>query len=399
MKTHYKDSKTHRLLQQVKRISKCKRNGTIPLKFVFKVMILILSIVYLGYIWFQSLEIIYLIIASYIISIAVESIVWWCEKKLPRWLSIWLAYFLLINFLVLWVIILVPFVAQQSTSIIKIAWDKLSTIRENIRDKQPTEIVQGFPIPWYAKTMLTTYVEDPNIWENWKVMIEENIKNLVQAIWTYITKASWLALNALWFIFTFITQLLLIFILAIFFSFEKKEVINTISMLSWNPPRAINKLTKLYTKLWAWLKWQLLLCLFIGISVYAWLRIIALFGINIPDKFTLALIAWLTEFIPYAWPILWAIPALMVGVINFGLMWFLSVAVLFILIQQLENNFLIPIIMKHALWISPLLIFLAMLIGATVMWFIWIILAIPLAVIISILFEDLLKSKKNKDSL
>jgi predicted PurR-regulated permease PerM len=41
------------------------------------------------------------------------------------------------------------------------------------------------------------------------------------------------------------------------------------------------------------------LCVAIGIGVWLGLNVIALLGVDLPNKITLALIAGLTEFIPY----------------------------------------------------------------------------------------------------
>jgi predicted PurR-regulated permease PerM len=135
--------------------------------------------------------------------------------------------------------------------------------------------------------------------------------------------------------------------------------------------------------------------LFMWISVYMWLWTLSLFWIDLENKWTLALIAWLMEFIPYLWPILGALPALLVGILWYGFGGFIAVGILFIIIQQIEW-WIVPIIMNKALWVSPLMIIIMMLVWMKVMWFVWIILAIPLAVIISLLFEDSLGDNNSK---
>jgi predicted PurR-regulated permease PerM len=62
---------------------------------------------------------------------------------------------------------------------------------------------------------------------------------------------------------------------------------------------------------------------------------------------------------------------------------------LFFGIQWTENNILIPRVMNKTLWVSPLLILICMLIGSSILWFLWILLAIPLAVVLTVFFETL----------
>ena len=64
------------------------------------------------------------------------------------------------------------------------------------------------------------------------------------------------------------------------------------------------KLERIYKKLGIWLKSQLLLCLFIGVMMYGTLRLLAVFGIDLPQKGSLASIAAMTEIIPYVGPII-----------------------------------------------------------------------------------------------
>ncbi|MEI7918710.1 MAG: hypothetical protein WCH65_00395 [bacterium] len=64
------------------------------------------------------------------------------------------------------------------------------------------------------------------------------------------------------------------------------------------------KLERIYKKLGIWLKSQLLLCVFIGATMYISLWILTMFGIDLPQKGSLAAIAAMTEFIPYIGPII-----------------------------------------------------------------------------------------------
>jgi predicted PurR-regulated permease PerM len=108
---------------------------------------------------------------------------------------------------------------------------------------------------------------------------------------------------------------------------------------------------------------------------------------NIPQKGSLALIAGITELIPYIWPLLWGAIAVLVAYIHLWITGALVVLAIFILIQRLENNVLIPVLMNRTLWVNPVVIFISMIIGGLIIWFLWVLLAVPIAVIITLLFE------------
>lgn len=183
-------------------------------------------------------------------------------------------------------------------------------------------------------------------------------------------------------------QVSIVGIVAIFFTIEKEKVVHFLGRMSTRPTHTELKLKKLYIKLGLWLRGQLLLCVVVGILVLFALVILSRFGIDIPNKFTLALIAGLTEFIPYLGPLIGMLPAVLLGGLSYGTVGVFSVLFVYRAVQQSENNILVPMIMSHTLGVSPLVIFLSMILGASLFGFLGIILAVPFAVIINILFED-----------
>jgi len=357
---------------------------------IFRFGIAILLVVYIWYIAANSLDIIYAIITAFIISIAVESIINFLQKYMHRWVAIVLAYIILFIFLTLGFVILIPFLLWNFSQIIDIILQKVSVWQQQLQNQTLTEFIKNLHLYPYLEQKLLAYLNNPVIAEKARDFIMTNVSNIVQTFGSYMKEISSIAINAIWGFFSAISQILIVFTLAIFFSFEKEKVVYTIATLSQSPKKTAIKLKKLYYQLWEWLKWQLLLWLFIWLAVYFWLRTLSMFGISLDNKWTLALIAWLMEFIPYLWPILGSLPALLVWTLSYWFTGFLWVWVLFIIVQQIEG-WIVPIIMNKALWVSPLMIVIAMLFGMKIMWFVWIILAIPLAVIVSLLFEDKLK--------
>lgn len=112
----------------------------------------------------------------------------------------------------------------------------------------------------------------------------------------------------------------------------------------------------------AWIKAMLILSFSIFFITYIGLTLIeVIFNFDTNRTFTLALISGVMEFIPYIGPFVALIPALIIGL---GISWKAAfvITILYIIIQQIENNFLVPYVMSRSLDISPFLVFVVMLV-------------------------------------
>jgi predicted PurR-regulated permease PerM len=68
----------------------------------------------------------------------------------------------------------------------------------------------------------------------------------------------------------------------------------------------------------------------------------------------------------------------------------LVVVILYIIIQQLENNIIVPKVMSKSVGINPLLVIIILLVGGKIGGAVGMILAIPVATALSVFFEDFL---------
>lgn len=134
----------------------------------------------------------------------------------------------------------------------------------------------------------------------------------------------------------------------------------------------------------SWTKGQLLLMFVIGVVSF-----FGLFILGVDYALALGLISGLLEFVPMIGPI---ISAILAGVVGFSIspLKGLGVIVLFTLIQQLENNILVPKIMQKVSGFSPIVILLALLVGSDFFGLMGAILAVPVMMIGYILIKVLL---------
>ena len=137
------------------------------------------------------------------------------------------------------------------------------------------------------------------------------------------------------------------------------------------------------TRLGMWVRGQLILMGAIGIGTA-----VAYTLLGVPAALLLGLIAALAEAIPIVGPLLGAIPAVLVAA-TVSPELALAVAGVYLVLQLIEGNVLVPIVMRNTIGISPFLVILSVLIGAAAGGFIGALLAVPIAAVGEVLIEGL----------
>lgn len=132
-----------------------------------------------------------------------------------------------------------------------------------------------------------------------------------------------------------------------------------------------------------WLLGQLIAMVSIGLITG-----IGLWLLGVPLALSLALIAGVTEFIPFIGPILGAIPGVLVAFTVGGAMP-LYVILLYFLIQQVEGNLLMPIVQKWAVALPPALGLLGVVIFGLLFGMLGVLFATPLMVVVMVLVQKL----------
>jgi predicted PurR-regulated permease PerM len=108
-----------------------------------------------------------------------------------------------------------------------------------------------------------------------------------------------------------------------------------------------------------WVRGELVLMLIIGVMTY-----LGLLLLGVPFALPLAVIAGILELVPNLGPTMAAIPALVIG-LTVSPLTALGTLILSIVIQQLENNFIVPKVMQSATGTQPLVTILVLLVGFT----------------------------------
>jgi predicted PurR-regulated permease PerM len=169
--------------------------------------------------------------------------------------------------------------------------------------------------------------------------------------------------------------LVLIIFLAIYIGAEP-ELYHQ-GMMHLFPHRARRKagevLTEVATVLRKWLTTQL-----IAMAVIGTVTTVAMLLLNVKAAFALGFIAGLLEFVPTVGPILSAVPAIAMGFVD-GPEKALAVLAAYWGIQFLENNLLIPWLMRGGMDLPPALTLVAQALMTLVFGFLGLMVAVPLA--------------------
>lgn len=138
----------------------------------------------------------------------------------------------------------------------------------------------------------------------------------------------------------------------------------------------------------AWARGLLILGLVVGLMDYIGLSIL---GVNF--ALVLAFLAGIFEAVPWLGPWLAGIPAVLIALTQSPVK-ALMVIILYFVVQQIENNLIVPYVMKRTVGLNPLLVIIVLLIGAKLAGPVGIILAVPVVTILIIFVREYLRIKK-----
>lgn len=129
-----------------------------------------------------------------------------------------------------------------------------------------------------------------------------------------------------------------------------------------------------------WLRGQLILGVTVGIATFAGLILLSVTVDPIFGRFAilLAVVAGVFELLPIIGPILAAIPAVLLA-LTAGVEPAVAALVLYLVIQQVENNVFVPKIQGDAVELHPTIIMVALVLGGSIGGLLGAILALPIA--------------------
>jgi predicted PurR-regulated permease PerM len=167
------------------------------------------------------------------------------------------------------------------------------------------------------------------------------------------------------------------------------------AVVSWVPNRYFEMgliiIHKTGVRLGRYLRGQLLVATIVGA-----LSICALYLLGIRYYFFIGVIAGLANMIPYFGPLVGAIPAMVIALVDSGSIGpVVAVAVAFASIQLFENIFVSPFIVSKSVEVHPLTVIIVILIGGQLLGIFGMLMAVPVASIIKVTAKELYWGFKN----
>jgi predicted PurR-regulated permease PerM len=315
---------------------------------IFAVVLLIL----LQAVWIVR-ELIFSFIIAFIVMSAFNPVVTWFEKwRIPRVISTLIVFALTITgigFLFAW---LIPPVVKETTVLFK-----------------------NFP----------EYLKNFELGSDAKLS-----ENLFSQYGTSVTNGAFDFLRS-----TFSNVIFLIS--TIFFSFYfliEEHVIRRFLMKVFDKKNAgaiAETFDKAELRMRAWLWGQLILMLAIGLVTYIGLTVL-----GVRYALPLAVFAGLLEIVPILGPTLSAIPAFIVTASQ-NMFSGLSVIALYFIIQQVENQVLVPVVMRRAVGLNPILTLAALIVGGKLGGILGLLLAIPITLCVETVVSEMANMKSNHE--
>lgn len=355
------------------------------------VLILILGILYLLY---STAAILLIIIISGFVTILLNPLIErWEKHHIPAWITVLWVY--VVIFILGMVVIgnLIPIVVDYISSIIRL-------VIEWVNNAQSIYMTQwglsGFHLHPYIERWVLFLFGEENINHTLDI-IKQNAGSIQEFLTNQISSLTSWGISVVSTVGWVVTDWALIAVTIFLMVIERKEIGNFILKIS--PRKMSGYLHTHYTQVQhvgtAWIRAIIILCFSIFSMTYIGLLLIQfVFWFQINQAFVLAIISGIMEFIPYAGPII----SLILGVIIWlGISWkaALIIAILYIIVQQIEGNFLVPYVMSKSLDLSPFLVFMVMLVWATLGGILGIVVAVPVAGVCRVIYSEYMKNRED----
>ena len=353
-----------------------------PTKYVVSIGLVIFGL----YVLYLSRAVLtFVIMAALIAFLLMPLIKFLCERlKFPRIAAVLVAYFFLIVLILLSPLILLPPVVSGFNELADVEYNALfdaalKWVIETVHYLNDIETqFLGFPIDFKLVTEpILRLLEGGDS----SFLQLPSLNTVMNSARTALTLTVGVAANLAGSVFSGVFGIILTLFFSIYISLEahtyRRALIRVVPGAY--QPEISTLLTRL-TRIWrAYFRGQLQLMLIIG--VFTWIAGVI---IGLPNVSTLAVLAGVMELIPNLGPFLAAIPAILLALIQgstylpvSNLIFALIVLGCYVLIQQIENNFIVPRVLGEAVELPALVVMIGVIVGASVAGILGALLAAP----------------------
>lgn len=253
-------------------------------------------------------------------------------------------------------------------------------------------LIASFAIPPLVNE-LTTMVSSIKIPEDWQTSLFGNQVNFdinaLSGLMEQFGDSIATAVNVVGSTFSGGFIVITTMIISLYLSLDKPQMMDHLSWITTDKKkleRAEDFVNEVDNQLGHWIRGQLILMTVVGTAVFLGTSLI-----GIPYALLLGVISFFLEIVPNIGPTVAAIPGVALAFAFLGWPGAVAALVLYVVIQQLENNFIVPKIMKNNVDVNALTSILGILIGAKLFGVIGALLAIPIFIVIRTVYTNWLK--------
>lgn len=303
-------------------------------------------------------------------------IVKFINKKVPATLSVLLVYFVLTCIVIGFLVLIVPVLKNQFYGLINSMPSIIVAIQNRLTNIQEMDI---FKLEKLAEVLDLEhlFIEIQDLFNRLVRYFTANISSIIGQLANTV-----ISLVIVPFILFYLLRDgdRLAEVIINLFKEEKRELARSI-------------LTDIDQTLSAYIQGHGLVCLCVGLLCY-----FAFLALGLEYALLLAVIAGVTEFIPYFGPWLGSIPAVIVGLFQ-SMGKAILVVIVIIIVQQIESNFITPQVIGRKMKMHPLIIMFLILIAGRLVGLIGMILVVPFYAVSRVIFTYLIKIRKGEIKL
>lgn len=317
-------------------------------------------------------DIVMVLVTAVIVSSAIDPGVRWFEgKKVPRAFGVILIYCVLALIGFILVFFVIPTFLSETSTVI----GNIPKYMEQVSNAIPLldkSFLEGY-IPLLKQ--ISTQIASANVSDFFSNATGFGSGNILETGRQAIAGA---------------LDLALIIVLSFYFSVTRDSIENFLRIItpSKNEQYILNLWGRAKKKIGGWLQGQLMLGVLMCVLLYPALAIL---GVN--HALLLAILAGILELIPIFGSSLAAVPAVALSLLDGGVTLAFLVLGYYLIVQQFESNIFYPLVVKKIIGISPLVVIVALVVGAKLAGVWGVILAVPLSVILVEYIEDIDKKK------
>ncbi len=309
----------------------------------------VLFLLSLKFLWMMRDLLFSLFIAFIIVSALRPAVEYLVKKRIPHIIATVIIYLIFLFVISVILVLIIPPLLSETTHLFK----SLPAIIQATVPKLP---------PYISINSLTQYL--PNI--------TNQIVDFLQGVFS----------NALFLITTLVFS---------FYLLLEENIVQKISQKFFEEKdvhRIVVVFDRAERRMNSWFWGQVTLMTVIGVLTFIGLTIVGM-------KYTLALavLAGLLEVVPNVGPVLSLIPAFLLGISQSVFLGGMTVF-LYWIIQLLENHLVVPLVMKRAVGLSPLITLIALIIGGKLAGVMGVLLAVPTTLFVGTVLIEILKEKK-----